>query len=121
MPSLEELLKKKPITTNKFRKPVNIATEDRPYSSADSESLQPIFDQTSSQPKSLFNPGVEEIENSRVTFLNSQNVLRNHENIVKETGNKVDINHTQTQHKLNTNYTHFFTYWCSKKDAFIPL
>ena len=103
---LAEILKKTKTKSERVtatRKPPSIATEDRPYSIADSESFSPIFDQTSNHLQSVFNIGVEEEGNPAITFPILKNTLRNHENIIKETDSKIETNHKQTGNKLTTN------------------
>lgn len=88
MPSLEEVLKKNNAKIKRIevaRPSLSIATEDRPYSITESKSFQPIFDQTSSELKNVFNADIGGMVNPLVTFARSEN----NENSIKETDNKV--------------------------------
>jgi hypothetical protein len=99
---LADILKKTQAKSERVtttRKRASIATEDRPYSIADSKLFQPTFDQTSSELQNVFNTGAEGTVNPLVT----QNALRNYDNSIKEIDNKAEAN--KTQHKPDTNYT----------------
>lgn len=95
MPSLEEVLKKnnaKIKRTEVVRSSLSIATEDRPYSITESKSFQPIFDQTSSELKNVFNADIGGMASPLVTFARPEN----NENSIKETGDKVAATHKQS-------------------------
>jgi hypothetical protein len=99
---LADILKKTQAKSERVtttRKPPSIATEDRPYSIADSKLFQPIFDQTSNELQNVFNSGAEGTVNPLVT----QNALWNHENSIKEIDNETATNRQQTDNKPETN------------------
>lgn len=103
---LAEILKKTKAKSERVtttRRPPSIATEDRPYSIADSKLFQPIDDQISNPETNLFNSSIEGMNYPNASIINSENILQNTVGIVKETVNKVVTNRKQTDNKPITN------------------